>query len=72
MKKEDFYKTKIKLKNKKESIKIQNIMFKLGFEWNSCYNGPEFTDKQFLYFEKEGYILYGDGPVILGHIITGK
>ena len=61
MKKEDFYNTKIHLKSKKESERVQNLMFDLGFGWTHHMNkSPKFTNVPFLYFGEDGVITFSD------------
>jgi hypothetical protein len=60
----DIRKTKIRVKDEKESIKIQNRLFKLKCHWknsnDSMQQEPEYTYKKFLYIDGECTILHGD------------
>lgn len=58
-KKKDFADTKIFLSNEKESIKLQNLLFKLGFKWLLGNGKPEFTKKPYLYIEKDSSLSHG-------------
>jgi len=58
MKKEDFFNTKIRVKNKEESIKIQKRMFELGFRWTKGKTEFLHIEEPFLYFDTHTMITF--------------
>lgn len=76
MNKEDIqillHNTKIEVKNKEESIEVQNILFRLGFTGASRDGTPINTDKKYLLIYKENDITYTENETKFKNSIKKK
>ncbi len=59
----DFRKTKVRVSNTEESIKVQNVLFANGWYWRTSAEDktPQNTEKTYLYFNSDKTMGYGDG-----------
>ena len=65
MRKEDFYKKCVVVKNQKESERVQKRLFDLGFKWQSGENiKPIQTDHTYISINYIGILTFGSSNYI--------